>query len=513
MNAADLVALAPLLILLAATVAVMLLVALRRSHRLAAGVTAAGLGLGLFALPLAGVVAPHLATGLMMVDDFALFYQGLILAAALATCLIAYAYLDGFAGPREEFYILLLAATLGGAALVASSHFASLFLSLELMSVSLFALIAYPAFRRRPLEAGIKYLVLAGLSSALLAFGLALIYFETGSLAFGGVGVCLGASPGAVAGGAGWLFCAGNALLLVGLGFKLSLVPFHLWAPDVYEGAPAPAAGFLATVSKGAVAALLLRYAAEAGVAEQPGLLLALQAVAILSIAAGNLLALLQDNLKRILAYSSIAHLGYLLVAVVAGGPFGAEAAGYYLLAYFVMTLGAFGVIAALSAPGQERDRDRIENYRGLFWSRPLLAGILIFNLLSLAGIPLTVGFIGKFYLFASGVAAAYWALVAALVVGSIVGLFYYLRVVVALFARPEAEASLPAMNGHGAAWASALTLSGLALALVWLGVYPQPAMELARGAQVASPKTEVSRLRFLPPPHRRRLITAAYRP
>jgi NADH-quinone oxidoreductase subunit N len=488
-NAADLLALSPLLVLLLATVLVMLLVAIRRSHGLTAGATVVSLLACLATLPLASGVAPRELTGLMVADGGGLFYVGLVCAAALVTSLIAHGYLERFDGRREEFYVLLLAATLGAGALVMSNHFAAFFLGLELMSVSLFALIAYPVGQPRPLEAGIKYLVLAGLSSALLAFGMALIYYESGSLNFAGVGAAYGTAPGVFA-GQPWLLLAGNALLLAGVGFKLSLVPFHLWAPDVYEGAPAPAAGFLATVSKGAVAAVLLRYAGEAQLHEQPVLVLLLQLVAILSIAAGNLLALLQDNLKRLLAYSSIAHLGYLLIAVIVGGPFGAEAVGYYLLAYFVMTLGAFGVIAALSPSQRDPavDADRLDAYRGLFWTRPWLAGIFTANLLSLAGIPLTIGFIAKFYLFTSGIAAARWLLLTALVAGSVVGLFYYLRVVVALFARPE-----PALPVAVPSTASVMTLGFLTLTLVWLGVYPEPAMRLLRRAQVAPAKTEIT--------------------
>jgi NADH-quinone oxidoreductase subunit N len=479
LNATDLLALSPLLVLLLATVLVMLLVAMRRSHRLSAVATAAGLLLCLALLPAAARVAPRNVTGLMVVDGFGLFYLGLVCAAALATSLIAYAYLERVDGRSEEFYILLLAAALGAGALVMSNHFAAFFLGLELMSVSLFALVAYPVAQRRPLEAGIKYLVLAGLSSALLAFGMALIYYDSGSLNFAGVST---PPPGVFTSHAP-LLLAGNALLLAGIGFKLSLVPFHFWAPDVYEGAPAPAAGFLATVSKGAVAAVLLRYVGEARLHEQPALILLLQLVAILSIAAGNLLALLQDNLKRVLAYSSIAHLGYLLIAVIAGGSFGGEAVGYYLLAYFVMTLGAFGVIAALSPnrPNSAADADRLDDYRGLFWTRPWLAGIFTVNLLSLAGIPLTVGFIAKFYLFASGLGAARWLLVAALVAGSVVGLFYYLRVVIALFARPEPVRPLAAATSA----TSAMTLGFLALMLIWLGVYPEPAMQMVRSVQL----------------------------
>ncbi len=437
MTSADLVALAPLLVLTATTVLVLLLAAFRRSHALAAGTTVLGLVLALAALPLAWTVAPHGVTALLVVDGYGLFFGGLVCAAALAVTLLVYAYLDDLHGYREELYVLLLTATLGAAVLAVSRHFATLFVGLELLSLSLFALIAYPVRRRAPVEAAIKYLVLAGVSSALLAFGLALLYFDLGALGFAHAGALAGGAPTSPA------LAAGFALTLAGLAFKLSLVPFHFWTPDVYEGAPAPIAAFIATVSKGAVAALLLRYLLDTGAYRSEAQLAAVQAIAIATILAGNLLALLQDNIKRILAYSSIAHLGYLLIAFLAAGELAAEAGGYYLVAYFVMTLGAFGVVARLSS--SEAELMALADYRGLAWHRPGLAAVLAAMLLALAGMPLTAGFVAKFYVFAAGVAAARWPLVAALVIGSVLGLFYYLRVVAA---RRAARRGLRARRG-----------------------------------------------------------------
>lgn len=475
----DLAALAPLLVLAATAVLVMLLAAFRRDHATAAGLTALGLVLAIVTLlPLADAAVPRAVTELLVIDRYSLFFIGLVCAAALAVTLLAYAYFDDHRGHREELYVLLLTATLGAAVLAASRHFAALFLGLELVSVSLFALVAYPVRQRRPVEAALKYLVLSGLASGLLAFGMALMYYALGSLEFARMTALARphlTEPALV---------AGFALTLAGLGFKLALVPFHLWTPDVYQGAPAPVAAFLATVSKGAVAALLLRYLLETGGYRNEAAMLGLEAVAIASILAGNLLALLQQDLKRILAYSSIAHLGYLLIAFLAAGEFGAEAAGYYLVAYFVMTLGAFGVVSRLSSASREGDLANLADYAGLAWRRPWLAATLTGMLLALAGMPLTVGFVAKFYVFAAGVAAALWPLVAALVIGSVLGLFYYVRVIALLFARPDATARAVAVPA-GAATAS-IALGALALALVALGVYPEPVIEFARLAAVA---------------------------
>jgi NADH-quinone oxidoreductase subunit N len=276
----------------------------------------------------------------------------------------------------------------------------------------------------------------------------------------------------------------GFAMILVGIAFKLALAPFHLWTPDVYQGAPAPVTAFIATVSKGAVFALLLRCFDPVAQGPNDGVRLLFGVLAVASMFTGNLLALLQDNVKRILACSSIAHMGYLLVAFLAGGPLAAEAVTFYLIAYFITTLGAFGVVTVLSAPG--RDADRMEDYRGLFRRHPWTAAVLTVMLLSLAGIPLTAGFVGKFYVLYAGVSSSLWLLVLLLVVNSAIGLFYYLRIVVTICRRPEPEPSAAAsatvlpppervpLMGRAA-------LSALTVLLVALGVYPGPVIDLIR--------------------------------
>jgi NADH-quinone oxidoreductase subunit N len=305
---------------------------------------------------------------------------------------------------------------------------------------------------------------------------MALIYSQTGSLQFQRI-------ASAWAGGNPAFLVAGTALLITGIGFKLSLVPFHMWTPDVYEGAPAPVAGFVATVSKGAVFALLLRYFIQADIGARPDMVTMLGIVALVSMIVGNLLALLQNNVKRILAYSSIAHMGYLLVALLASGPLALAAASYYLVAYFVTTLGAFGVIAALSEC--ERDTDLLEEYRGLGWQRPWMAGVFAAMLLSLAGIPLTAGFIGKFYVLAAGVGSSLLILVIALVLTSVIGLFYYLRVIMTMYSAP-ATAPGAVVAARETPLAAGVVLFALTVLLLWLGVYPVPLMRLIE-ATVAS--------------------------
>jgi NADH-quinone oxidoreductase subunit N len=469
MSRAALVALLPFIALAASAVVVMLAIAFKRHHGFIVALTLFGLAIALAMLMPAAGVAPRQVTPLLIVDRYALFFTGLIFTASAAIALLSHSYFTHRTLLREEYYVLLLLAALGAAVLVASSHFAAFFLGLELLSVSLFALIAYQANAPRPLEAGIKYLILAGVSSGFLLFGMALIYMAFGTLAFAPLGELLrtqGAHP---------YVLVGLAMIIVGVGFKLSVVPFHLWVADVYEGASAPVSALLASVSKGAMFALLLRYFVDIGAHRYDAVTLALTAIAVASMLVGNLLALLQDNLKRLLAYSSVAHQGYVLVALIVSGSLGVEAVGYYLVAYFVTIIGAFAVVAAVSP--QDPERDALEDYRGLFWRRPWLAGVFSLMLLSLAGIPLTIGFLGKFYVLAAGVDAGAWVLVITLVVGSAIGLFYYLRVVIALYAPP---APAPAVRVTPATGFVLAAMTGLVL---WFGIYPAPLIALIQAA------------------------------
>jgi len=474
MNGIHLVSLLPLLLIAATSVVVLLAIAVRRNHAAAFALTLAGLASGFcstFFTP------PGQATQLLLMDRYAFFFMGLLMAASFFIALLSYGYLAAREGNKEEFYVLLLVATLGAMTLTASSHFASLFLGIEILSVALYGLIAYLRDRPLPLEAGIKYLILAGSSSAFLAFGIALVYADVGVLDFATVAQRISSTQ---SGSALELLIPGTVLILVGIGFKLALAPFHMWTPDVYEGAPAPVTAFVATVSKGGMFALLLRYFSLSGADRFPRLLLILSIIAIASMLAGNLLALFSTNVKRILAYSSIAHMGYLLVAVEVSSRLGMAAGAFYLVAYFIMILGAFGVVTLLS--GRERDADRLEDYRGLFWRRPVLALVFTAMLLSLAGIPLTAGFMAKFYLVAAGANSHAWLLILVLVVTSTIGLFYYLRVVAALFHQPVSEGlahePLPRRTP-----AVSVLLAVLTALLIWFGIFPSPMLHLIRSA------------------------------
>jgi NADH-quinone oxidoreductase subunit N len=475
-----LIALLPLLVTSLTVVVVMLAIAVRRNHGLTFVLSVVGLNLALLSLIPTLEVVPLQVTPLLLIDNFACYYMALVLAASLACITLIHAYLGGesgkgYPGNREELYLLVLLSAAGGLVLVSAQHLAGLFIGLELLSVPTYGMIAYAFFNKRSLEAGIKYMVLSAAGSAFLLFGMALLYAESGNLGFADIGASLMRESSQ-------LVQIGIGMMLIGLAFKLSLVPFHLWTPDVYEGAPAPVAAFLATASKVAVFAVLLRLYQISPAMSGGWLSELLPLIAIASILFGNLLALLQNNLKRLLGYSSIAHFGYLLVALIASKGLAVEAVGVYLATYVLTSLGAFGVITLMSTPYSGRDADALYEYRGLFWRRPYLTAVLTVMMLSLAGIPLTAGFIGKFYVIAAGVEAQLWWLLGAMVLGSAIGVFYYLRVMVTLFMRE------PNMHRHDAPFdwgqrAGGIMLLVVALLAFILGVYPQPLLELVQQA------------------------------
>lgn len=474
---AQLLALLPILIVGATALAVMTAIAVGRHHRVAATIAVAGLNLALIACLLVPQLGPQQVTPLLRVDGYACFYMALILITTLATATLSHAYLEADRRNPEEFYLLLVIAAMGGLVMVCAEHLATLFIGVELLSIPLYGMIGYPIGERRSLEASLKYLVLSASASAFLLFGLALIYAQTGALGYAE----LGAATSQLSADSPYLL-VGGAMLLVGLGFKLSLVPFHLWTPDVFEGAPAPTMLFLATASKVAVFAALTRYFAEAGDYHFDRLLDVLSGIAILSILVGSLLALMQKNLKRLMAYSSITHFGYCLVALIAGGELAVEAVGVYLLTYVVTALGAFGVISLMSSPHHERDADSIHDYRGLFWDRPYLTSTMIVAMFSLAGVPLTAGFIGKFYVLAAGIDARLWWLVGTVVLGSAIGLYYYLRVIIAMFLTERGIHRTTAPLDW-AQRAGGIVILLITVLMFWLGVYPQPLIELIRAA------------------------------
>lgn len=478
----QLIAMLPLLIVGLTVVVVMLSIAWRRDHFINATLTVIGLNLALLSLYFVGQVGPMDVTPLMRVDGYSMFYTGLVIIASLATSTFAYPWLVGYPDNREEFYLLVLIAALGGILLASANHLASLFLGIELLTLPLFGLIGYAYRQKRSLEASIKYMLLSAAASSFLLFGMALLYAESGSLSFVGLGQSLSDSmvhqP---------LILAGLGMMIVGLSFKLSLVPFQLWTPDVYQGAPAPVSTFLATASKIAIFAVVMRLFMYAPAADSEAVRLVLSIIAVASILFGNLMAISQTNIKRLLGYSSIAHLGYLLIALVAVQThelaLPLETIGVYLAGYLFSSLGAFGVVSLMSSPYKGPDAESLFSYRGLFWHKPILSAVMTVMMLSLAGIPMTLGFIGKFFVVAMGVSANLWWLTGAVVLGSAIGLYYYLRVTVSLFLSPPQSLVRDTPSNWALTAGGVVVLISAILVLV-LGIYPQPLITLVQMAQ-----------------------------
>ncbi len=475
-------ALLPLLITCGTTVFVMLAIAIKRNHWWNATVTVIGLNIALLSCYFALKVIPQTITPLFVVDGFSLFFAGLILVAALGATTLTNAYIESFKRNREEIYLLITIATAGGIVLSFSHHMASLFIGLEMMSVALYGMVAYTYDRARSLEAAIKYMVLSATASAIMLFGIALIYAQIGSLAFSEIGAGITQEPSP-------LIVVGGMLLVIGLFFKLSLAPFHLWTPDVYEGAPAPVGAFLATAAKVAVFAVLVRFAileSKSVLASTP-FVITLIVVACISMMVGNLLALKQNNIKRMLGYSSIAHFGYLLLLVLVGGQkFGIEGFAVYLAIYVMTSLAAFGVVTLMSHADGKRDADMLNDYRGLFWRRPYLASIFTLALFSLAGIPLTAGFIGKFYVVTAAVGAGFWGWIGLIfvVLGSSIGIFFYLRTIISLFLAKKHMHRFDAEINWGQRTGGIMVLGAAAFILV-IGIIPNPLMFIAQLTQL----------------------------
>jgi NADH-quinone oxidoreductase subunit N len=471
MTLTDVYTILPLIVIAAAVLVLMLIIAFYRNHLVALLTTLIGLAIAFITLGIVAPTLPRQVTALIIMDGFAIFYMGLLIVAGAVVAVYSYDYLERSEAHREEFYMLLLLAILGSAVLVASNHFASFLLGLEILSIALYAMIAYPRLQIQRIEAGIKYLILAGATAAFLLLGMALVYTEMGTLQFTGSPV-----TEATVGDFQTILLIGWGLMTVGLGFKLALVPFHIWTPDVYQGAPAPVTGFIATVSKAGVFALMLRYFIQVDVHADPSLWGMFAIIAVASMLIGNFLALLQNSVKRILAYSSIAHLGYLMVAFLATGVLAQSAVAFYFVAYFLTTLSAFGVITLISTP--DREIDQLEDYRGLFWHRRWAALVLAIAMLSLAGIPPSVGLIGKIVVAAAGIQSALWFLLIILVTGSVIGVFYYLRVVITMFQRPVEEPAIP-LEFPPLSRAGGAILGILAVLVVGLGLYPVPVFRI----------------------------------
>jgi NADH-quinone oxidoreductase subunit N len=409
--------------------------------------------------------------GAVTADGLSLFLQAVILAVAIVTVLLTPGYLTANGIERGEHYALLLFSVVGMLGLVSSLELVSMFVALEIMSVALYGLAGIDRARRESQESALKYFITGSFASAFFLYGIALVYGVTGSTSIERVTRALGVmGPQALP-----LAVLGAAMLLVGFGFKVASVPFHMWTPDVYEGAPTTVTAFMSAGVKAAAFGALLRVF-DTGLVSLASLWQPLvAALAIVTMLVGNLAALAQTSLKRLLAYSSIAHAGYLMSALVARPVLASEAILFYLVAYAAVNLGAFGVIAALARDG--REPATVADLAGLSERRPALAAALTVFLVSLTGIPVTAGFVGKFYLFGAAVSSGWVVLALVGVLTSVVSAYYYLRVVVAMYMEPplgeDDFAAVPAPAVLALVLSAGVTLL--------FGLWPAPVLTLAR--------------------------------
>ena len=428
--------------------------------------------LGATAVSLVPFVDTHLeiANGLIAVDRFALFFKIVFLASAALTVLMSTRYLEIEGASPGEYYFLILCSTLGMMIMAGGIDLITIFIGLETMAVSFYILAGFIKPSQRSNEAAVKYFLLGAFSLGILLYGMSLMYGLSGTtnlrvMATAFVGQ--ESDPRLV---------LAVILVVAGIGFKIAAVPFHMWAPDVYEGAPTPITAFLSVGSKAASFAMLLRIFFEGLPSMSADWRLLFEVLAIVTMTVGNVAALTQTNLKRMLAYSSIAHAGYLLMGVVAGTPRGVSAMLIYLLIYAFMQLGAFAIIVMMRRA--DSAGDELKDFSGLAFRNPMAAFAMLLFMLSLGGIPPTAGFMGKFWLFGAAIDSGYVWLAVIGVLNSAISLYYYIRIVVFMYLKKETIGSEPTVSAP-----LAIVLGVTVVATIVLGVYPRLLFEVAEAS------------------------------
>jgi len=411
-------------------------------------------------------------SGQYLSDPFAFFFKIVFLVSAALILLMSIGYLKSEGIDKGEFYGLILFATLGMMLMVSAVDLLILYIGLETMSISIYILTGFLKRERRSSEAALKYLLMGGFSSAIILYGIVMLYGLTGSIGLREIASTLSAdtvsNPALI---------LGMVMLVAGFGFKIAAVPFHMYIPDVYEGAPTPVAALLAAASEVAGLAILLRVFLVAIPGLQDRWTLLFYLLSLLTMTVGNVVAIAQSNIKRMLAYSSIAHIGYLLIGFVAGRELGISAILLYTLVYALMTLGAFAMVILLCVG--EVKGERIDDFTGLAQRSPMAAAAMLIFLLSLAGVPPTAGFVGKLYLFGAAIEGGYIWLAVIAVINSAISLFYYMKVVVAMYMRDLPPQGLTLSSSRPLRLALLVTLIGT----IAIGIYPGPFLDLARAS------------------------------
>ncbi|MEY2475157.1 MAG: NADH-quinone oxidoreductase subunit [Actinomycetota bacterium] len=408
------------------------------------------------------------------VDGFSTFFAVLIACAVVLGALLAESYVRREQLPAPELFVLMLLSASGGMLMAAANDLIVLFLGLEILSIALYVLAGYHGRREASSEAAMKYFLLGAFSSAIFLYGIALVYGATGTTNLGEIATFLATNVLSNNG----ILLGGMGLMLVGLGFKVAAVPFHAWTPDVYQGAPTPVTGFMAAAAKAAGFAGLLRVFFSAFGSEQLDWRPVVFVLAVLTLVVGSVLAIVQTDIKRMLAYSSISHAGYVLVGLQAANDSGVAGSLFYLLAYTFMVIGSFAVVTLVGGRGDSRHS--LDDYRGLASRRPGIALAFTVFLMAQAGVPFTSGFLAKFYVISAAVDRRSYALAIVAMLGAAVAAFFYLRVIVVMYGPPaegDEQRGIPLPR-------SAAVALGIALAFTLVvGVLPAPVIDFARHA------------------------------
>jgi len=464
----DYIRMMPELILAVFGMAIMVLDPLldeKRSQQILGGIALVG-SLGALAASFYQAHFPGYAfSNMLRVDDFSVFFHVLVTMIATAVILTSYEYMTVQRIRAGEYYSLILLSVIGMCLMSSAVELVLIFIALEISSIATYILAGFRRHEASSSESSLKYFLLGSFATAFFLYGVALMFGATRSTNIEAISLALKANPVPV------LAYLGVAMMFVGLGFKVASAPFHVWTPDVYEGAPAPIVGFMSTGPKAAAFAVLLRVLFET---DAPGRFWLLWVSAALSMTLGNIGALVQTNIKRLLAYSSIAHAGYLLVAFCAAPQIGISAAMFYTASYAAMNIGAFAVVSHFANAGEKYVT--LEDYAGLGRRSPLLAATLTIFLLSLIGIPITGGFFAKFYVFSAALKADLVGLTIIGVINSAIGAYYYLRIIVVMHMRDEREEIPVSRIPLGLGTALAISMA----ATIYLGVFPSQVIQFA---------------------------------
>lgn len=468
----DLKILSPEIIVLAFALLILIVEPLisRRSKNLSAHLGWIGISLAFAAVVRLWNLNQTSFNEMFILDNFACFFKFIFLISSLMVIFASINYLKDENVLHGEYFSLILFSTLGMMLMVSSLDLIVIFLGMEIMSLSLYVLAGFRRYDLKSNESSIKYFLIGAFASGFLLYGIALIYGFTSTTNLAQILLNLSYSGFQKT----YMVWMGMGLLIVGFGFKIASVPFHMWAPDVYQGAPTPVSAFISAGPKAAGFAALLRVLFIAFAKYQLDWSVILWILAVLSMSLGNIIALSQTNIKRLLAYSSIAHAGYILVALVGGGEQGFSSALFYLLVYIFMNIGAFTIVVALG-----EKNTNLDDYSGLAGRNPILGLVMAIFLLSLAGFPPFAGFLAKFYAFGAAVKSGYIGLVIIAVLNSFVAVYYYLRVVVIMFMRPPQTELKPVLVPLFVSLALVISVLGT----IWLGIFPQAFMSLAKSS------------------------------